>query len=162
MAPPLRFGGRRRPAQGDPRPVLVLVPEHDAYSPPERTRAATAGVAGRHRRGVPMADHFLAGAAGGVAATVTSWLPSAGWPPVRGRRCRPAASSRRRLAVEEALVHQVAAQRGHVGVEPAQDAVDLALGVAQADVELLGQAVEDDQLLGARWAGIWISRPARK
>jgi len=75
VAPPLRFGGTPAPAQGDPRPVLVLVPEHDAYSPPERTRAATASWPAVTVEVVPMADHFLAGAAGSVAATVTSWLP---------------------------------------------------------------------------------------
>jgi hypothetical protein len=51
------------------------VPEHDAYSPPERTRAATAAWPAATVEVVPMADHFLAGAAGKVAATVTSWLP---------------------------------------------------------------------------------------
>ena len=74
VAPPLRFGGTPTPARGDPRPALVLVPEHDAYSPPERTRAATADWPAVTVEVVPMADHFLAGAAGNVAATVTSWL----------------------------------------------------------------------------------------
>ena len=74
VAPPLRFGGTPTPARGDPRPALVLVPEHDAYSPPERTLAATAGWPAVTVEVVPMADHFLAGAAGNVAATVTSWL----------------------------------------------------------------------------------------
>jgi uncharacterized protein len=74
VAPPLRFGGTPVPGQGDPRPVLVLVPEHDSYSPPERTRAATASWPSVTVEVVPMADHFLAGAAGTVAAAVTSWL----------------------------------------------------------------------------------------
>lgn len=74
VAPPLRFGGTPAPARGDSRPALVLVPEHDAYSPPERTRAATAAWPAATVEVVPMADHFLAGAAGKVAATVTSWL----------------------------------------------------------------------------------------
>jgi alpha/beta superfamily hydrolase len=74
VAPPLRFGGTPAPARGDTRPALVLVPEHDAYSPPERTRAATATWPAATVEVVPMADHFLAGAAAGVAATVTAWL----------------------------------------------------------------------------------------
>jgi uncharacterized protein len=74
VAPPLRFGRTPAPAQGDPRPALVLVPEHDAYSPPARTRAATASWPAVTVEVVPMADHFLAGAAGNVAATVTAWL----------------------------------------------------------------------------------------
>ena len=74
MAPPLRFGGTPAPARGDSRPALVLVPEHDAYSTPERTRAATAAWPAATVEVVPMADHFLAGAAAGVAATVTAWL----------------------------------------------------------------------------------------
>jgi uncharacterized protein len=74
VAPPLRFGGPPAPARGDSRPALVLVPEHDAYSPPERARAATAAWPAATVEVVPMADHFLAGAAGKVAATVTAWL----------------------------------------------------------------------------------------
>jgi uncharacterized protein len=74
VAPPLRFGGTPMPARGDPRPALVLVPEHDAYSPPERTLAATAGWPAVTVEVVPMADHFLAGAAASVAATVAAWL----------------------------------------------------------------------------------------
>jgi len=76
VAPPLRFGSPPVPAAGDPRPALLLVPEQDAYSPPERTRAATAAWPTVTVEVVPMADHFLAGAgaAAGVAATVTAWL----------------------------------------------------------------------------------------
>jgi alpha/beta superfamily hydrolase len=74
VAPPLRFGGTPAPAGGDPRPALVLVPEHDAYSSPARTRAATADWPAATVEIVPMADHLLAGAAGNVAATVTAWL----------------------------------------------------------------------------------------
>jgi uncharacterized protein len=74
VAPPLRFGGTPVPGRGDLRRVLVLVPEHDAYSPPERARAATASWAAATVEVVPMADHFLAGAAASVAATVAAWL----------------------------------------------------------------------------------------
>jgi alpha/beta superfamily hydrolase len=74
VAPPLRFGSPPVPAGGDPRPVLVLVPEHDAYSPPDRIRPATDAWPAVTVEVVPMADHFLVGAAAGVAATVTAWL----------------------------------------------------------------------------------------
>jgi uncharacterized protein len=74
VAPPLRFGGTPVPAGGDPRPVLLVVPEHDQYSAPETTAAAAATWPDATVEVVPGADHFLAGAAGRVAATVTAWL----------------------------------------------------------------------------------------
>jgi hypothetical protein len=74
VAPPLRFGGPPAPAGGDRRPVLVLVPEHDRYSPPERARAATAGWPVATVEVVPGADHFLAGSAGRAAAAAVAWL----------------------------------------------------------------------------------------
>lgn len=74
VAPPLVFGGRPAPASGDPRPALVLVPEHDQYSSPDRAREATAGWPEATVGVVPGADHFLAGAARRVAEAVTAWL----------------------------------------------------------------------------------------
>jgi alpha/beta superfamily hydrolase len=74
VAPPLRFGGTPVPAGGDPRPVLVLVPEHDQYSPPERAAAATGAWPAVTVEVVPMADHFLAGATDRVAAAVVAFL----------------------------------------------------------------------------------------
>jgi len=74
VAPPLRFGSPPVPAAGDPRPALVLVPEHDAYAPPDRIGPATDAWPAVTVEVVPMADHFLVGAAADVAATVTAWL----------------------------------------------------------------------------------------
>lgn len=74
VAPPLRFGGRPAPAAGDRRPVLVVVPEHDQFSPPAAARAATAAWPAVEVTVAPRADHFLAGASAAVAGTVADWL----------------------------------------------------------------------------------------
>lgn len=74
VAPPLVFGGSPAPASGDPRPALVLVPEHDQYSSPAQARAATAGWPDATVDVVAGADHFLAGSARRVAGAVTAWL----------------------------------------------------------------------------------------
>jgi hypothetical protein len=77
VAPPLRFGDPPVPGLGGPgagRPVLLVVAEHDQFSGPEQAAAATAGWPAVTTTVVPMADHFLAGAAGAVAATVRDWL----------------------------------------------------------------------------------------
>ncbi|HKE72791.1 MAG TPA: hypothetical protein VKB57_04215 [Acidimicrobiales bacterium] len=74
VAPPLRFGGPPAPAAGDGRPVLVVVPEHDQFSPPDAARAATAAWAAVDLVVVPGADHFLAGGTAAVAAAVVAWL----------------------------------------------------------------------------------------
>src|SRR4051794_272456 len=55
-----------------------------------------------------------------------------------------------RLPGQEALVDEVAPQRGVVGVEDVQQGVDLALGVPHADVEDLRDVVQDDQSLRVR------------
>ncbi len=74
VAPPMAYGGPPAPGRGDARPALVLVPEHDRFSSPDAARAATAGWADATVEVIPMADHFLAGAAGIVADVVTAWL----------------------------------------------------------------------------------------
>ena len=74
VAPPLAYGGPPAPGRGDRRPVLVLVPEHDRFSSPGAARAATAGWADATVEVIPMADHFLAGAAGTVAERAAEWL----------------------------------------------------------------------------------------
>jgi alpha/beta superfamily hydrolase len=74
VAPPLRFGGEPRPAEGDERPVLVLAAEHDQFSPPERLREVAAAWPDATVTVVPGADHFLAGATGHVADEVLAWL----------------------------------------------------------------------------------------
>lgn len=74
IAPPLRFGAPARPAEGDPRPVLVLAPEHDRFNPPDQARLATADWPDATFAVVPGADHFLAGAAATVATSVLTWV----------------------------------------------------------------------------------------
>jgi alpha/beta superfamily hydrolase len=75
IAPPLRFGdGPPRPAEGDPRPALVLAAEHDQFNPPDRVRDATKTWPTVDVDVIPMADHFLAGATGTVADKVVAWL----------------------------------------------------------------------------------------
>jgi uncharacterized protein len=74
VAPPLRFGGPPAPAVGDGRPVLVVVPEHDQFSPPDAARAATGAWPSVDVAVVPGADHFLAGGTAAVAAAVVAWL----------------------------------------------------------------------------------------
>jgi alpha/beta superfamily hydrolase len=78
VAPPLRFGSRPRPAEGDDRPVLVVAAEHDQFNPPDRLRDATATWPNATVTVAPMADHFLAGAAGTVADEILAWLRSVG------------------------------------------------------------------------------------
>jgi uncharacterized protein len=86
VAPPLRFGGQPRPAGGDERPVLVLAAEHDQFSPPERLREVAAAWPDATVTVVPGADHFLAGATGGVADEVLAWLSANGVPPRQERQ----------------------------------------------------------------------------
>jgi uncharacterized protein len=74
VAPPLRFGPSPRAALGDGRPVLVLAAEHDQFNPPDRLRQAVSSWPDATVTAVPMADHFLAGAAATVADTVLAWM----------------------------------------------------------------------------------------
>ena len=55
----------------DPRPKVLAVPEHD-FSPPAHVADVTAGWVATERHVVPGADHFLAGAMGGVLDLVTA------------------------------------------------------------------------------------------
>lgn len=77
VAPPLRFGDPPAPAGGDRRPVLMVVPEHDQFSPPAAARAATAAWPAAEVAVVPRADHFLAGAAASAAGAVADWIARA-------------------------------------------------------------------------------------
>ena len=79
VAPPLHFGTPALAGAGDERPVLVLAPEHDQFSPPDRMREATTHWPNATVTVVPGADHFLAGAgaAADVATTVLAWLRDA-------------------------------------------------------------------------------------
>lgn len=74
VAPPLRFGPPACPAGGDPRPVLLLAPEHDQFTPPDRLRDATATWPAATITVVPTADHFLAGATTRIAEATLAWL----------------------------------------------------------------------------------------
>jgi uncharacterized protein len=74
VAPPFRFSGPARPGEGDARPVLAVVPQHDQYAPPAWVARATAGWPDLTVEPVPMADHFLAGATAHAAQIVTDWV----------------------------------------------------------------------------------------
>jgi alpha/beta superfamily hydrolase len=61
VAPPLRiFAPDELVAGPDPRPVVLVVPAHDQFCPPDAARSRTAGWASTRVEVVPMADHFLA------------------------------------------------------------------------------------------------------
>jgi alpha/beta superfamily hydrolase len=76
VAPPLAM----MPA-GDPGvPTLVLVPEHDQFSPPAVAGPIVDAWSHAELRSIPMADHFLAGATRAVADQAISWL-AASLPP---------------------------------------------------------------------------------
>lgn len=74
VAPPFRFSGAPCPGEGDDRPVLVVAAEHDQFAPPSWVGRATGGWPDVTLEVAPMADHFLAGATGVAARTVTAWV----------------------------------------------------------------------------------------
>lgn len=77
VAPPLAaLGGPPCLAGPDHRPKLVLVPEHDQFSPPAATEPLVADWTATELRTVPMGDHFLAGRTAWVAEQVVDWLSS--------------------------------------------------------------------------------------
>jgi uncharacterized protein len=77
VAPPLTMlTVDPEPCGADPRPKLVLAPEHDQYCPPPKAGAATAGWEATTLESVADADHFLGGAVGGVASRVVEFLSS--------------------------------------------------------------------------------------
>ena len=61
-------------AGADPRPKLLIVPEHDQFRPPESAREATEGWANCHIEVVPGADHFLVGRVDRVPPLVLGFL----------------------------------------------------------------------------------------
>lgn len=62
IAPPLRIlEDHELVASADPRPKLLVVPEHDDFRPPEPAREATQGWVNTRIEVVPGADHFLVG-----------------------------------------------------------------------------------------------------
>lgn len=62
VAPPLRVLPADELAAGrDPRPKLLVVPEHDQFRPPDGAREQTADWVATTLEVIPGADHFLAG-----------------------------------------------------------------------------------------------------
>lgn len=57
-------------------PVLVVVPEHDQFTPPAAAEAAIAAWPHAELRTVPGVDHFLLGRAAPVAEMAVGWLTS--------------------------------------------------------------------------------------
>jgi alpha/beta superfamily hydrolase len=75
IAPPLAtVAPEDRAAAQDPRPKLLLVPEHDQYRDPSSAAAEVEGWAATTIEVVPGADHFLAGRLGTVADLVAAAL----------------------------------------------------------------------------------------
>src|SRR6266540_6790902 len=151
-----------RPAPGaawrSPRPAA----RSRSGAPAPRAGAAAAGAWPRARRSARRSAPAPRPVAAAAALPAAGSGPGAAWPcsaalvdldgaagaPVHLVRAR--AGGRRLVrAVQEALVDQVAAEHGVVGVPGAQDLVDLALGVAAARLEQAGQVVEDRQPLAA-------------
>jgi uncharacterized protein len=61
-------------AAHDPRPKLLLVPEHDQYRSPAEAEDITAGWPAVELRTLPATDHFLAGAHATVLDALTGFL----------------------------------------------------------------------------------------
>jgi alpha/beta superfamily hydrolase len=79
VAPPLRvlpLDELSAAAGADPRPKLLIVPEHDQFRPPEPAREATAGWVNTTIEVVPGADHFLVGRTDKAARLVAAFAAS--------------------------------------------------------------------------------------
>jgi uncharacterized protein len=77
LAPPLRvIATSAMSAAHDPRPKLVVVPEHDQFNPPELARPAVADWIATEVRVVAGADHFFAGRTQQVADLVVEFVDS--------------------------------------------------------------------------------------
>ena len=61
VAPPIGMIPTPPASARDPRPKHLLVPEHDQYSPPAATSAATTDWTNTTMSTIAMGDHFLAG-----------------------------------------------------------------------------------------------------
>jgi uncharacterized protein len=71
VAPPLRvIDLDAMAAAHDPRPKLLIVPEHDQFDPPERVRRLTEGWQATTVEVIKGADHFLVGRTDRVASLV--------------------------------------------------------------------------------------------
>jgi alpha/beta superfamily hydrolase len=79
VAPPLRvlpLEVLAAAAGADPRPKVLIVPEHDQFRPPDAAREATIGWASTTVEVVPGADHFMAGRTARVAELVAAFAAS--------------------------------------------------------------------------------------
>jgi alpha/beta superfamily hydrolase len=75
MAPPLRVVKLEdMVAAQDPRPKLLIVPEHDQYRPPESAREVVADWVNTRLEVVPGADHFFVGRVDRVPPLVIEFL----------------------------------------------------------------------------------------
>jgi len=75
VAPPLRTVPLAAMAAGpDRRPKRALVPEHDQFSPPARTRSLVDGWPETTIEVISGADHFLSGATDTVVVQTLKWL----------------------------------------------------------------------------------------
>ena len=75
VAPPLRAAAvADMVAPADPRPKLVVVPEHDQFRPPESARPVIEEWTTTRLEIVPGGDHYLVGRADQLMAVSLSWL----------------------------------------------------------------------------------------
>ncbi len=74
IAPPLATMNTRCLADRDHRSKLLLVPEHDQFSPPEPTEDFAANWVSCRQHNIASADHFLNGHSAAVAGIVCSHL----------------------------------------------------------------------------------------
>jgi len=78
IAPPLRIvDPATMGASTDPRPKLLIVPEHDQFDPPDRVRTVTHDWVATRIEVVPGADHFLVGRTDLVAQLVGDFVDPA-------------------------------------------------------------------------------------
>ena len=73
IAAPLHVPGHDAAGQ-DPRPTLLLVPEHDQLNPPDRARVRTAGWSNTRLEVIPSTDHSVLGRSGWVADQVDAFV----------------------------------------------------------------------------------------
>ena len=71
------FGAGDSPAGMDPRPTHLVIPEHDQFSSPEQSEAATAGWQSTTAEVIGGCDHFLAGRVQLVTERVVAAITSA-------------------------------------------------------------------------------------
>jgi alpha/beta superfamily hydrolase len=74
IAPPFIDAPTSRVAASDHRPKLLLVAQHDQFSPPDRLRAAVDGWSNTSIEVVESADHFLGGRLQHVADRVAAFV----------------------------------------------------------------------------------------